>query len=264
MNSLRKMVLPVLIVVAAAILITLNSCGLFGGGDSGNGSDGGDYGGYPPAVADLPDISAINASPSDTFLTSLAEFVPSGLVEGIEPMPGSNAGSCYHPGAHVVYAVTSTRQVVNIYAPLDGVITNADKCFPVEGSYSNQQYKIHMAYAQRDGDVFELELGMEPMAGNLCDGDPDYFSPYIFVTYGEEVSKGQLIGRVVLEPGHQAHIHFNSKYRGVFMCPDIFNSTVINQIDDHYLGGCEGNPFTSISAGTICYLPSLGESNGDF
>lgn len=257
MNTLRRLIVSLLVVAIAVGLVLLNSCG----GDD----EGGDYGGYPPAVANLPDITAINTSPSDTFLTSLAEFVPSGLVEGVEPMPGSNSPpSCYHPGAHVVFTSSSTRQTVNIYAPLDGVITNVDKCFPTDGIYSDQQYKIHMAYAQRDGDVFELELGMEPMAGKLCDGDADYFSPYIFVIYGEEVHKGQLIGSMVLEPGHQAHIHFNSKYRGVFMCPDIFNSSVINQIDDHYLGSCEGNDYSSVSVGTICYLPGSGESNGDF
>jgi hypothetical protein len=260
--SLRKLIIPSLIIAAVVSLILLNSCDLFRGGN-GNGGDG-DYGGYPPAVADLPDISAIMLSPSDTFISPLDQFSPAGLVEGIIPMPGTDSGSCYHPGAHVEYVATSTQEVVDIYAPLDGVITHVDKCFPTEGTYYDQQYKIHMAYAQRDGDLFELELGMEPMAGKPCDGDPDYFSPYILVSEGEEVSKGQLIGRMVLLPGYKSHIHFNSKFRGIFMCPDIFNTAVIDVLDDHYVASCEGNPFSSISVGTICYLPSLGESHAHY
>jgi hypothetical protein len=221
---------------------------------NGNGGDGGGDG-YPAPVYNLPDISHINANPSDTFIVPLTDF--GGLVEGVMPMPGTDSGACYHPGAHVEFPSTSTREVVDIIAPFDGVITGVHKCYPTEGVYDNQQYKIHMAYALRNGDVFELEIGLEPMAGNLCDSNQDYFMPYILVAEGDEVTKGDKLGEMVLEPGFKSHIHFNSKFQGIFMCPDFFTTDVIDQIDGYYMGSCNGNALT----GTMCYLPASGESN---
>lgn len=215
-------------------------------------------------VVDLPDISEINAAKSGTFIVPLAEL--GGKVQGVAPMPGLNSG-CYHNGAHVVFTETASRQTVDIIAPLDGVITLVDKCF----TYANgarDQYKIHMAYAHKEGSIFELELAIEPMAGLLCSsGDPDYFSAYIFVEEGDRVVKGQTIGEMVLEPGFQAHIHCNSRYQGEFLCPDIFNADVIDYIDDYYGGipdTCNGTPYSDIAVGTICYEPELGESHDDY
>jgi hypothetical protein len=242
-------------VIALGIMTIVGTGG--GDGDDGNGSGGGD--GYPAPVYNLPDVSSINANPSDTFIVPLTDF--GGLVEGVMPMPGTDSGACYHPGAHVEFPSTGTREVVDIIAPFDGVITMVVKCFPTEGVYGNQQYKIHMAYALRNGDAFLLEIGLEPMAGNLCDGDPDYFSPYILVAEGEEVTKGQKLGEMVLEPGFKSHIHFNSKFQDTFMCPDFFTADVIDQIDDYYTGSCNGNALSVVAAGTMCYLPAFGESN---
>jgi hypothetical protein len=215
-------------------------------------------------VVDLPDISEINAAKSDTFIVPLAELGVK--VQGVAPMPGLNSG-CYHNGAHVVFTKTASRQTVEIIAPLDGVITLVDKCFTYADG-ARDQYKIHMAYAQKGGSIFELELAIEPMAGLLCrSGDPDYFSSYIFVEEGDRVVKGQTIGEMVLEPGFQAHIHCNSRYQGEFLCPDIFNADVIDYIDDYYDGipdTCNGTPYSDIAVGTICYKPKLGESHDDY
>jgi hypothetical protein len=230
-----------------------------GGTGDGNGGDGGGNG-YPAPVYNLPDVSNINANPSDTFIVPLTDF--GGLVEGVVPMPG-NDSSCYHPGAHVEFPSTGTREVVDIIAPFNGVITMVVKCFP-EGVSTNQQYKIHMAYALHNGDVFELEIGLEPMAGNLCDSNPDYFAPYILVAEGDEVTKGDKLGEMVLEPGFKSHIHFNSKFRGTFMCPDFFTLGVIDQIDDYYVGNCGGDAFNAVATGTMCYLPASGESHAHY
>jgi hypothetical protein len=212
----------------------------------------------------LPDISQINQNPSDTFVVALSEL--GNRVDGVAPMPGTNS-SCYHNGAHVVFAQTTQTETLDIVAPVDGIISLVDECF----NYANglrDQYKIHMAYAQKQGAFFELELALEPMAGRLCsDGDPDYFAPYIHVVPGEEVNKGQKIGEMVLVAGHQAHIHMNSRHQGNFICPDFFNSTVIDTIDDFYNGipdTCNGTPFGNIATGTICYAPGAGESHGDY
>ena len=212
----------------------------------------------------LPDISQINQTPSDIFVVPLSEL--GNLVDGVAPMPGANSG-CYHNGAHVVFSQTSQLETVDIIAPVDGIVSLIDKCFTYAGGLRDQ-YKIHMAYAQKDGAMFELELALEPMAGLLCSqGDPDYFTPYIDVALGELVSKGQKIGEMVLVPGHQAHIHMNSRYQGNFMCPDIFNNTVIDTIDDYYNGipdTCNGTPYGSIASGTICYAPGPGDSHSDY
>jgi hypothetical protein len=255
-KNLRYLCLMGVIVLGIMTIVGTNGGDDGGNGDGNGGNGGGD--GYPPAVYNLPDISHINANPSDTFIVPLADF--GGLVEGVMPMPG-NDSACYHPGAHVEFPSTGTREVVDVIAPFDGVITMVVKCFPTEGTYSNQQYKIHMAYALHNGDVFELEIGLEPMAGNLCDGDPDYFTPYILVAEGDEVIEGQKLGEMVLEPGFKSHIHFNSKFQGTFMCPDVFTATVIDQIDDFYMGTCDGNALSVVATGTICYLPATGESN---
>ena len=212
----------------------------------------------------LPDVSQINQTPTDIFVVPLSEL--GNLVYGVAPMPGANSG-CYHNGAHVVFTQTSQLETVDIIAPVDGIVSLVDKCFTYAGGLRDQ-YKIHMAYAQTDGAIFELEMGLEPMAGLLCsNGNPDYFSPYILVEPGDQVTKGQKIGEMVLIAGHQAHIHMNSKHQNNFMCPDIFNNTVIDTIDDYYNGipdTCNGTPYGSIATGTICYAPGPGESHSDY
>ncbi|WP_455222730.1 hypothetical protein [Kaarinaea lacus] len=213
---------------------------------------------------DLPDISQITASPTDTFVVALSEL--GNLVDGVAPMPGSNS-TCYHNGAHVVFAQTSELETVDIIAPVDGIISLVDKCF-VYADGLRDQYKIHMAYAQKNGDLFELELAIEPMAGHLCsNGSHDYYAPYIQVAVGDNVTKGQKIGEMLLVPGFQGHIHMNSRYQGNFLCPDIFNSTIIDTIDNYYNGvpdTCNGTPYGSIASGTICYAPGPGESHSDY
>lgn len=213
---------------------------------------------------DLPDISEINASPTDTFIVSLSEL--GNLVDGVAPMPGSNS-TCYHNGAHVVFAQTSTPETVDIIAPVDGIISLVDKCF-VYADGLRDQYKIHMAYAQKNGDLFELELAIEPMAGRLCsNGSSDYYAPHIQVSPNEHVTRGQKIGEMLLVPGFQGHIHMNSRHLGTFLCPDIFNSSVIDTIDNYYNSvpdTCNGAPYGSIAAGTICYAPGPGESHSDY
>ena len=213
---------------------------------------------------DLPDISQINASPTNTFIVALSEL--GNLVDGVAPMPGANS-TCYHNGAHVVFAQTSTPETVDIIAPVDGIISLVDKCF-VYADGLRDQYKIHMAYAQKEGALFELELAIEPMAGLLCSsGNPDYYAPYIQVAVGEHVTKGQKIGEMLLMPGFQAHIHMNSRHQGNFLCPDIFNSSIIDTIDNYYDSvpdTCNGTPYGSIATGTICYAPGPGESHSNF
>ncbi|WP_455208368.1 hypothetical protein [Kaarinaea lacus] len=213
---------------------------------------------------DLPDISQINAAPTDTFVVALSEL--GNRVDGVAPMPGTNS-TCYHNGAHVVFAQTTALETVDIIAPVDGIISLVDKCF-VYADGLRDQYKIHMAYAKKDGALFELEFALEPMAGLLCSsGSPDYYAPYIQVATGDHVTKGQKIGEMVLVPGHQAHIHMNSRHQGIFLCPDIFNSTVIDTIDNYYNSvpdTCNGTPYGSIATGTICYAPGPGESHGDY
>jgi hypothetical protein len=214
----------------------------------------------------LPDVSTINAAPSDTFIVSAASLT-GGLVTGIIPMPGTESG-CYHPGAHVNFASTISLASVDIISPVDGVVTYLSSCYPyLSGMGDADQYKIHISYAQRSGELFTLELGMEPMAGTLCSGaagTPGYYDPYISVAQGERVTKGQKVGAMVLVPGFSGHIHFNSKYKGIFMCPDIFSSAVINTIDDHYQGSCGTTSFSMGALGTICYQPAPGESHLDY
>lgn len=209
----------------------------------------------------LPDVSTINAARSDTFIVSAASLTGP-LVTGIMPMPGSSS-NCYHPGSHVVFASTMSVESVDIISPVDGVVTYVSKCYPYGAL---DQYKIHIAYAQRNGELFELELGMEPMA-QLCSGatgTPGYYDPYISVAQGERVARGQKVGAMVLAPGSTSHIHFNSKYKGIFMCPDIFASTLIDTIDDHYQDNCNGVPLNTVALGTICYQPGAGESHADY
>lgn len=211
----------------------------------------------------LPDVSVINAAPSDTFIVSAASLT-NGEVTGIMPMPGTNSGNCYHPGAHVVFASTSVVESVDIISPVDGVVTYLSKCYPY--GVALDQYKIHISYARRNGELFTLELGMEPMMA-LCSGPTGvsgYYDQYISVALGERVSKGQKVGAMVLVPGSTGHIHFNSKYKGIFMCPDMFSSTLINTIDDHYQDSCGPVSFGTGTLGTICYQPSPGESHADY
>ena len=216
----------------------------------------------------LPDISAVLQNKSDIFLVKTNEIGKS--VIGVTPMPGSKSG-CYHGGGHVEFNETTELQAINVYAPLDGIVSHVDKCFAHLGYNDNPQehYKIHIQYAQRNNKMFELQLAFEPMAKIICSsGDnPDYFSPYIKVQKGQKVSKGQIIGQMVLIPGSRSHIHFNSLYSAylnTFMCPDIFAPIVVNELDDTFVGDCQNQPFTTISKGSLCYNPGPLESHSEY
>lgn len=224
-------------------------------------------------VLPLPDIRAFKRS--DRFVVAPDELGT--RVLGVAPMPGC-CSCCYHNGAHVVFAPAASRDAVPILAPVDGIVTLVDPCFRYGDDEPLDQYKIHLAYAKKDGRVFELEFAIEPMAGVRCsDGDPDYFQPYIYVTPGQRVHRGDELGAMVRIPGFQGHIHLNSKYRGRFLCPDIFTADVIDRIDDYYgpprrcgrpdgtiPETCNGTPFSEIACGTICYRPRTGESHDDY
>jgi hypothetical protein len=75
-----------------------------------------------------------------------------------------------------------------------------------------------------------LDYSIEPM---INPGDSSFYLPYILVTQGQEVSKGETIATFYTAPGNydNPHIHFHLRVAGDsnFYAPEIFTQAVVDE-----------------------------------
>ena len=118
----------------------------------------------------LRDLSEIVSNPSDQFIID-----SDGLskVSRAHPYMGSNE-SCAHAGAHLHFQSEDSPYLINVYAPVDGVIGSIDKCYDLGNG--NDKFTVNLKFASHQGSDLSLSLSLEPFAGYLCQEDEDYYS----------------------------------------------------------------------------------------
>jgi hypothetical protein len=219
--------------LAFTFALTLESCGLFG--------------------SSYPDLSETISNPSDQFIIASTD---SSKVSRAFPFKGT-ASTCdgSHGGAHIHFNAESADYTVNIYSPVAGEIENVEPCF---ANGDNDKYDIDIGFAEHDGDEVQFNLSIEPMAGKLCStGSSDYYQPYILVSEGDKVTKGQLIAKMLVKTGthDDGHIHFHMSKDNAKVCPNIFNATVEASFASLY----GSDTCASSYAANFCFGPGSGQ-----
>lgn len=177
----------------------------------------------------LADISALQTTPSNTFFLDTDGIAK---VSRTSPFLGSEA-ACSHNGAHVNFTNEGAPYTVNLYAPAAGVITRVDTCIDIGES---DRYGFDLAIANSGSHTVVFHTSIEPQDGHLCStGDSTYFAPYILVTKGQTITKGEILGQMLKTNNGDdaAHIHYNLAYydqNNSEMCPNIFDSTIVTQL----------------------------------
>lgn len=198
--------------------------------------------------ATLPDISTFLTNPSDRFLVDF-ETGGTTVEDGGWPFLGLNAEHA-HAGAHIEFnnstnkwpkGGTSPSNYPAIYAVADGTVSRIDHYFQVGANY---RYGMDLTFAQNTNGNICFAYSIEPM---INPNDSNFYEPYILVSEGQSVHKGDIIAYMYLAPsaGQGPHIHFHLQYPNngslPFMSPSIFNSSVVNRFFNHWgYGGTDG------------------------
>jgi len=201
----------------------------------------------------LPEISSFATNPGRQFILDSKGLA---MVSRTYPFFGSGS-SCPHTGAHTHFRATGSQYTVNVYAPADGIISMVTYCLNIGAT---DRYGFSLAFARSGIDTLDFDFSIEPQDGHPCAMNPDIYKPYIFVTEGEEVKVGQVLGQMLKTtlPSDGAHIHFDirNERTGSFSCPNLFERSIVDSFaslfDPHACGGI------SIPK-TFCYKPGPGE-----
>lgn len=202
----------------------------------------------------LPDITYFRDHPTDYFLLKDVDFTK--YILSTSPFSGP-ASMCAHTGGHINFTPNEAPYEVKIITPVDGVISNINSCFDLG---NNDKFDISIAFAQYKGHEVTLDYSIEPFAGVLCRDNSDFYKKYIWVTEGQQVKAGDVIGimpKFTSDPQSGTHIHFNLSTNGKMVCPNIFSQRLVTEFAQKYMqGGCNMHTFTEP---TFCYLPGEGE-----
>jgi hypothetical protein len=235
-----------LIVIALSLALS-PGCG-------GGGSSGGDTTLY----ADLPGRPQIQANRSDRFLVDV-QYVAAG-----NPFKGRRANTP-HQGAHVHWDNTSNAWPAGgtapanypaIYAVVDGYIDRIDHTFPVG---ANHRYGIDIAFAREGSTIYTFCYSIEPM---VPEPSADFYRPFILVSRGQRVRKGEIIAHMYLPPGAGigSHIHFHVKPSNaeLFMAPALFTGAVVDSFSAQW--GAFGNDGATAMPSCMGYMLDADEN----
>ena len=188
----------------------------------------------------LPAISTFQTTPSDRFLVD-----PSIVTVG-HPYKGARLANVndQHQGAHVQFdnssntwpqGGTAPSNYPAVYAVADGRIGSIDTYFPVGANY---RYGVNLAFATSGGVDVNFGYSLEPMTNP---NDANFYVPFIHVTAGQCVHKGDVIAHLYVPPnaGIGTHIHFdlqaaNNGGPNSFMAPAIFTPQVVSDFAAHW------------------------------
>lgn len=177
-------------------------------------------------VESLPDISELQANPSDRFLVD-----PEVVFRG-HPFLGEGSPAP-HDGAHVHFTETykhwpkggtAPENYPPVYAVADGVIDRVDYKSAVG---DNDQYSLSLTFAKEGAETWSLDYGIEPF---VKEPSADFYRGFINVEKGQEVKKGDIIAYLYIpNPSEGAHIHFHMRRSNddQFYPPAIFTDDVV-------------------------------------
>ena len=246
MNIIRCFLIIILIIITGCTKDKIS-----GSDDSGDSNDSSSD---SSESAELIELSEIISNPSDQFIID-----SDGLEKVYRAHPYKGAEeTCSHTGAHLIFTTEGAPYTVDVYAPVDGVITQIRNCVDLENG--NDKYDILLEFANHQGSTVSLSFSLEPFGGYLCQDDENYYNQYIFVEEEQNVKKGDLIAQLYKPGGDtpSTHICFSlsSALANRMHCPNIFNASVVSDFAD-VLGGetCDGDELGE----TLCYKPADGE-----
>jgi hypothetical protein len=203
--------------------------------DNGNGQQNTDG-------AKLPDIQKFKTEPSDRFLVDV-ETINAG-----HPFRGKRANQP-HQGAHTHWdnaqntwpqGGTSPEHYPAIYAVADGIVSRIDYKLAVGAA---DRYGVDLSFAENESGTYRFCYGIEPM---VPEPSPDFYKPFIRVTLGQHVQKGDTIAFMFIPPssGIGCHIHFHIQQTGKnnFLAPAFFQGAVVDSFHARWGGfGKDGN-----------------------
>jgi hypothetical protein len=176
----------------------------------------------------LPSLAYFQANRSDRFPVDIP-FIDAG-----HPFKGRRALSP-HQGAHVHWnnssntwprGGTAVSNYPAIYAVADGVADRIDYTFRVG---TNDRYGVDIAFAQDGSQVYVFAYSIEPF---IAEPSPGFYRPFILVSVGQRVSKGDIIAYMYLPPGSAigSHVHFHIKPKNtsLFLAPAIFSEALVD------------------------------------
>jgi len=176
----------------------------------------------------LPSLLHFQTNRSDRFPIDIP-FIDAG-----HPFKGRRALSP-HQGAHVHWdnstntwprGGTAVSNYPAIYAVADGVVDRVDYTFRVG---ANDRYGVDIAFAQDGSQVYVFAYSIEPM---IPEPAPDFYRPFILVSRGQRVSKGDIIAYMYLPPGagigSHVHFHIKPKNTSLFQAPAIFSEALVD------------------------------------
>lgn len=208
-----------------------------------------------PTPEKYPTISSFTSIPSDQFIISNDDLLK---VTRANPFMGASS-DCPHTGAHLHFMDIGYDYTINIYSPVNGTIHRITPCLDLENG--NDKYEIDIAFATSKSSLVLFCISLEPFAGRLCESNQEYYNTYIHVEEGEEVIKGQVIGKLYKKgkTSDDTHIHFMLKREPgeTFHCPNIFTSEISSNVGLLFGNmSCSGTILGTVG---FCYQPATGE-----
>ena len=190
------------------------------------------------SVDSWPDIVSFTFNKSDRFLVDIEH------IHGGFPVRGESLDYA-HAAAHVNFDPTKYPEFsydVNpadyppIYAVSDGSI------YEVEAYASHRngelfKYDIKLTFAQRNGKPVLFHYSIEPM---LDPGDSSYYEPFILVSPGQQVQKGDAIAYMYLtsdakdSPLIHFHLESRSFSRKGGIVPAIFTEEIVQDFHSRW------------------------------
>jgi hypothetical protein len=207
----------------------------------------GDWSGKPGeesgAKAEMPEISAFLAKPSDRFLVDIDD------VSRGHPLLGVNSPHP-HGGGHVHFDNSKQRwprgkdepgDYPATYAVADGVVGRIDTRFGLPGG--NDRYGVDLIFAKdKEGATCRFCYSIEPMCPEPSEG---FYQKFLLVKEGQKVRKGDVIAYLYTPPssGDGCHIHFHLMIDGRkgFLAPAIFTPEVVKAFHKQCRGFKESN-----------------------
>ncbi len=189
----------------------------------------------PEEFASLPSIHAFRDQPSDQFLIPWKDLRSGHPYLGVDAMKPHTGAHLYFKFPEIELDESRPESYPPIYAVADGIVTRVDQAFRLRPVYfpsldttrANLRYGVDITFAKSGNHPVSFHYSIEPM---VDPGSLDFYKPFIWVTAGQHVRKGDVIATMYLPPdlkdAENSHIHFNLNCDRNFQAPSIFTNSV--------------------------------------